>query len=340
MPGQRPHIDDLLVRRHALALRVRHLLAGRDLDGLSLRDYRALLDTVRRLPADVRVVLGQLVQVLPPAQAELAAELLSDLDDLAQPRLAPPSGGARVLSIDGSGETVAPAAPPPIDLLMQSAADPAGTPEELGLLWLERFFNCPAAERLPILRDLLLAARGRCGPVMRLEWLAGDLAGDARLAEIGERHFGRWPAPWVQFPRGEGPGPDGLPPLPLERLESWMASVEGTGHMALIIARPDPAERYTFAVVLLDLWERGIEDAWGNAKAEAAALAGVLGHFASLQPDVTWRRLESRHAAGVIQQARRLNDVNCHLVPPEFWVWADLCATPGQMPVTRRLRRP
>jgi hypothetical protein len=119
-----------------------------------------------------------------------------------------------------------------------------------------------------------------------------------------------------------------------------MANVEGTGHMAIIITQPMPGERHTFAVALLDLWERGVEDVWGNAKAEPKALAATLGHFASLQPQVSWRPMPARQAIALIQQAHRVSQMHTQLIPSEFWVWYDLYATPVEPPpVIRRLRR-
>ena len=53
-------VDDVLVRRHVLTLRIRQLLADREFESIRLSEFQRLLDEIRTMPADVR--LHRLIQ--------------------------------------------------------------------------------------------------------------------------------------------------------------------------------------------------------------------------------------------------------------------------------------
>jgi hypothetical protein len=344
MADSQARVDDLLVRRHVLAQRLRRLLGVREATHLTLREYRALLAEVRRLPADVRPVLRRLSASLPPAQAELASELLTDLEETPTPSETPIGTTPTVIAMHPGAEEMAfvsePEAAPPADLLHQAARDPETTPEEMGLLWLESFLGLPAEERFPLLAGIARLCPERCAAVIRLEWHAGDLAGDPGLAALCRDCYQACPAPWMEYPRPDAPGPDGAPREAAVGREAWVATVDGTGHLVVIIDRPARG-RHTFAVHLIDLWHHGIEDAWGNARADSRTLRAVLAHFSEMRPQVTWRKIDAPLASALIQQAHRFNEQHCQLVPPEFWVWSDLSAGEGRRPASlRRLWRP
>lgn len=331
------HVDDVLVRRHVLAQRLRRLLGPHDLASLTLREYRGLLGEVRRLPFEVQPVLQRLASTLSAPQGELAAELLSDLEQGPAPTEAPPVAGARVIDLypDVSDTPAFQQIPPSSELLFQAAADSQIGAEEMALLWLEQFLGQPREVRFPILIELLGQCSHRCGPLLRVEWHAGDLAGDPALTQLFEKHFKMRQPPWLGYPRG------GEPAMPPVAREAWIAAVDGTGHLVVVLNRPAADGRNTFAVHLLDLWRQGIEDAWGNARSDSRTLTAVLANFRELEPQVSWREIDAPHAAALVQQAHAFNEQSCTLVPPEFWVWSDLSAAPvSTPPALKRLWRP
>ncbi|MBN1477312.1 hypothetical protein JXA47_11210, partial [Candidatus Sumerlaeota bacterium] len=291
------------------------------------------------MPADVRTVLHRLAVTLPEPQSRLAAALLGGLESLPSPTAPPPqTQGAQIISLHegenaSAGEKEVAA---PIDHLMQAVRDEESTPQEVGLLWLEHFLGRPADERLPVLDRLMAEAPSRCCPVLRLEWHWGDLAGDRRLLDLGQRHFSDFPTPWMAFPREEGSHPVVSAAPPYEELEAWVASADGTGNLALVLSHEVTPGRHTFAVLMLDLWVCGIEDVWGNARVDSSSLVRVLSHFASLEPEVHWRRIRADHAAGLIQRAHQINEMRCLIVPPELWIWCDLFSTPADPPAALR----
>lgn len=357
-------VDDTLVRSYEVRQQILKTISAHQAGGLTVEDSRALAADIQQQGAPAiqavidclfddpnvqRIALMLLTEIDDPVLIEKIQAMLQ------RPHL-PEQVRAALLAVEAlHGDVSRPEedlAPPPdvsVDSLLELYEGflEGLEMEELAVMWGENFADEAAEDRLALLELLMQSAHPKMLGVARLEIAKGDI----KILQFLAEHLGQYEDPLAaRLLEDMLVHPDlvvrtlaeqslvQLKRRSVSRAERWhekvparprfyrahLAADERTGHYSLVYAVKMPDDTIKFFVVLLERWDRGIVDCWGNARCTPEQFAELLRSMTADFADLRQKRITKGTALTYLERAMELNVRRNHPLPLELSVWMHL----------------
>jgi len=356
------HIDDTLVQAHQLRERVRTLVESLEPETLTVEEtreigkrlaaegpkaLRALIDCLfDENEKTHRTALVLLSEIHDPSLLETIREILK------RPQL-PEKVRVALLAVEAlhqdEDEPDEDTGEPP-DLSLQSLLQFAESfwehleMEEISLLWCENFASEPPDERLAMLEALMSSNNPKLLGIARLEMALGNekilqfLAHNLRMfdspkavrlledllghPDLVVRTLAEESLAEIKSRRGATAA---KPDRPQRRFyRAHLASDNFSGHHSIVYAVKESDGLIKFLVALLDRWDRGVVDCWGNVRYSPEEFKDLLETMAEDFGDLPQKRITKQTALTYLHKAVDLNAHRNHPLPLEFYVWCHL----------------
>lgn len=359
-------IDDHLIERHETRLKLEQLLdTVTDTEDLSPNDIRILRRKARKAGPDV---LRQLVEIYAgetSTRADVAFLVLNDfpepqlqpalMEALADPKLAQDTR-VRLLALgtfDPDREAdmeyvfdVIGARPTELIQAFTAAVGDRVEPEELALMWLADFADLPRDERLSLISFFMDEGLPQFMPALEIEahsthWqVRGAIARGLRKFECREamvlaQRLSHDRNPTVRYDahatmdllgKIENPEWQFAPP---KFYECWWSPSPELGSATVLYIARDQRKRFKVCSLLLDTWNRGIVDVWGNLGLSMKDMQDLVADYENEAKnfgvtDMQLIQVDRAEVLFLIEQCVRLSDKRHRRMPPEFHVWERL----------------
>lgn len=353
-------VDDTLVQLHDLRQEVRNRLTSQSIEDMLIEEVRDFAGEIQEMGPLAIQSLFDLLFDPDPEFRRLIVIVLSEIDDplvvekihrlLARPNL-PEEVRLSLLAVealhtDTSDPEAAEAMLPdvPFDSLLDVAEGfwENMELEEVSMMWCDNFAREEREHRMSMLEALMATSHPKLLGIARIELGLGDLKIVQYLAEklgdfddpfatrmlnsllshndlvvrtLAERSL------MAQKERGAKPPATGQK----DRFHlASMATDDSAGQFSVLYALRSPEGWIRFVVLLLDRWDRGVVDCWGNVRFDRAQLKDLLATMNDDFGGITHRRVTKGTALTLIHEAMDLNERRNHPIPVEMYAWIHL----------------
>lgn len=360
-------VDDWLVERHDSRVRLLELLDNAPADAeASAAEIRRLRKKSRQCSENAIRGLLEIYVAEAGHRGELAFHILGDFpDSQLQPILATALASTtlgreaklkllalsafeneRDFSTEHAFEAMSVQPSELVEAFNSAVADML-EPEEIALMWLQDFWDLPRDEKLSLVSFFIDQANARFFPAIELEAYSPNV--DVRRTIVRGLHKFQFREakdlaermledrnPTIRFDAQKqltalSSIVDLQPyyPPPIYETCYCLATPEH-GLASLLYAVRDRRNRIKFCSILIDCWNKGISDCWGNVGLPPAKFDEVISDFIheaagfGISGDETFQEIPRDYALYLIHEGLKLGQARRGQLPVEFRIWERL----------------
>jgi len=217
--------------------------------------------------------------------------------------------------------------------------------EEIGLLWLEDYFHLPIEEKWALVRFFLDRGQRFYLPIIRLELATQDSEGVkyileklrnfvypetvilleqwAEHSEVAVRICAQSVLATVR--KALRKRQDEISARPAYSFyKAYVGEDALAGQFGVVYAVRSDAGFIKFCSVLIDTWDRGIVDCWGDVGKKAKEFASIVRALDKEIEQFSYEKVESKYALYLLHEGMRLTTKRGYALPNEFRVWQPL----------------
>lgn len=217
--------------------------------------------------------------------------------------------------------------------------------EEIGLLWLEDYFHLPIEEKWALVRFFLDRGERFYLPIIRLELATQDSEGVkyileklrnfvypetvilleqwAEHSEVAVRLCAQSVVATVRKALRKRQQEISARPA-YSFYKAYVGEDALAGQFGVVYAVRSDAGFIKFCSVLIDTWDRGIVDCWGDVGKKAKEFASIVRALDKEIEQFSYEKVESKYALYLLHEGMRLATKRGYALPNEFRVWQPL----------------